>query len=452
MSSKSVFPHSVRKLGFSSHAALALALATGGIAVGGLAIPSAAHAQDADNSRDFTKAAQDVIGSVNGLKERADLLPVQQQYDSATTDAARQQATTQLLGMVSAERQAVAGLENAIETEGDRNLYGQLIYLVGVAARAPTLLAEGLAQQIDSGLVPEAEQQRYAWDAGRFFFGAGEHAKAVKYLDIAIAKNPGDMTAVSLKAEALAKSGATDEGLNYLRDALKAAKNAGQPAPVDVYKRGIFIAQQEQNIPQMIALSSDMVEAHPTTANWTLALDVLRQASRYPDPELLDLLRLMQRTKGFGSENDIKEYVELADKSGLPGEVLLVLDRTANSSLRQNGDQYYSDYRQLAEDKAAVDRRDLPAAKKDAEAANASAQSIANTADAFLSYGDNETAEALYRAALAKEGGDRDRILTRLGIVLIDQGKVEEAKSMLSQVGGARAPLARLWLVYADGQ
>jgi hypothetical protein len=202
----------------------------------------------------------------------------------------------------------------------------------------------------------------------------------------------------------------------------------------------------------MVALSSDMVEAHPTTANWVLALDVLRQASRYADPELLDLFRLMQRTSGFGSENDIKEYVELADKTGLPGEVLLVLDRTANSSLRQSGDQYYADYRKLAEDKAAVDRRDLPAAKKDAEAASASAQSIANTADAFLSYGDSQTAEALYRAALAKEGGDRDRILTRFGIVLLDQGKAEEAKSMLSQVGGARAPLARLWLVYADGQ
>jgi len=430
---------------------MALALASGGIAAG-VAVPAPAFAQDAENSRAFGQAAQSAVDLVNALKDRTDLAPLQQQYDNATTEEARQQATQQLLGMVSAERQALDALKGSIETEGDRNLYGQLVYLVGVAARAPAVLAEGLGQQLDSGLVAAEEKQRYAWDAGRFFFGAGDYANASKYLDTVLELSPHDGTAIGVKAEAMANMGQSAEGLAFLRSRLQQARAAGQTAPEDVYRRGILIAQNEQNLQQMVAVSTDLAEAHPSPQNWTLAMDVLRQASRYPDPELLDLYRLMQHSNSFGSENDIKEYIELADKSGLPGEVLLVLDGTASNPLRSNGDQYYADFRQLAEDKAAADRRDLPAAKSDAEAADASAQTAASTADAFLSYGDSATAEALYRSALAKDGGDRDRLMTRLGIALLDQGKVQEAKDMLSQVGGAREPLARLWLIYAGQQ
>ena len=447
----SVFSRRNRSRGLASHLAIALALASGGI-VAGVAVPAPAFAQNADNSRAFGQAAQSAVDLVNGLKDRTDLAPVQQQYDNATTEEARQQATQQLLGMVSAERQALDGIKGSIETEGDRNLYGQLVYLVGVAARSPALLAEGLGQQLDSGLVPAEEKMRYAWDAGRFFYGAGDHANASKYLDMVLELSPHDGTAIGLKAEAMANMGQSAEGLAFLRSRLQQAREAGQTASPDVYRRGILIAQNEQNLQQMVAVSTDLAEAHPSPQNWTLAMDVLRQASRYPDPELLDLYRLMQHSNSFGSENDIKEYIELADKSGLPGEVLLVLDGTASNPLRSNGDQYYADFRQLAEDKAAADRRDLPAAKSDAEAADASAQTAASTADAFLSYGDSATAEALYRSALAKDGGDRDRLMTRLGIALLDQGKVQEAKDMLSQVGGAREPLARLWLIYAGQQ
>ena len=447
----SVFFRRNRSRGVASHLAMALALVGGGIAAG-VAVPAPAFAQDAENSRAFGQAAQPAVELVNALKDRADLAPVQQQYDNATTEEARQQATQQLLGMVSAERQALDGLKGSIETEGDRNLYGQLVYLVGVAARAPAVLAEGLGHQLDSGLVAEEEKQRFAWDAGRFFFGAGDYANASKYLDTVLELSPHDGTAIGVKAEAMANMGQSAEGLSFLRSRLQQARAAGQTAPEDVYRRGILIAQNEQNLPQMVGVSTDLAEAHPSQQNWTLAMDVLRQASRYPDPELLDLYRLMQRTSAFGSENDIKEYIELADKSGLPGEVLLVLERTASNSLRSNGDQYYADFRQLAEDKATDDRRDLPAAKSDAEAADASAQTVASTADAFLSYGDTATAEALYRSALTKNGGDRDLIMTRLGIALLDQGKVQEARDMLSQVGGAREPLARLWLVYANQQ
>ena len=54
--------------------------------------------------------------------------------------------------------------------------------------------------------------------------------------------------------------------------------------------------------------------------------------------------------------------------------------------------------------------------------------------------------------ALAKGGIDaeKDRVMTRLGIAQIDEGKYAEAKATLAKVGGPRAAIAQLWAIYAD--
>ena len=61
-------------------------------------------------------------------------------------------------------------------------------------------------------------------------------------------------------------------------------------------------------------------------------------------------------------------------------------------------------------------------------------------------------AEALYTLALAKTGIDKDRVLTRLGIAQYDQGNYAGARASFKQVGGARAPLARLWLALINSK
>ena len=70
-------------------------------------------------------------------------------------------------------------------------------------------------------------------------------------------------------------------------------------------------------------------------------------------------------------------------------------------------------------------------------------------ADAFLSYGEAAKAEALYNIALAKPGAEKDRLLTRLGIAQLDQGKHAEAQASFGKVTGPRRNIAQLWSLYA---
>ncbi|MBC7158750.1 MAG: hypothetical protein H5U21_01715, partial [Porphyrobacter sp.] len=56
----------------------------------------------------------------------------------------------------------------------------------------------------------------------------------------------------------------------------------------------------------------------------------------------------------------------------------------------------------------------------------------------------------MFALALEKGGVDRDRNLTRLGIAQAKQGKMAEAKASFEQVSGVRAPVARMWALYAD--
>ena len=75
-----------------------------------------------------------------------------------------------------------------------------------------------------------------------------------------------------------------------------------------------------------------------------------------------------------------------------------------------------------------------------------------STGDAYLNYGDAAKAEELYRMALTKSGVDKDRVLTRLGIAQVDQGKYAEARANFKLIGGARLPLARLWLAFVNSK
>jgi Flp pilus assembly protein TadD len=91
----------------------------------------------------------------------------------------------------------------------------------------------------------------------------------------------------------------------------------------------------------------------------------------------------------------------------------------------------------------------LPGLERDARAGNATAATVSGAGDAFLSYGDAAKAEALYTIALGKAGVDSPRVLTRLGIAQVDQGKAAEAQATFAKVQGPRKPIAQLWSAYA---
>ena len=69
--------------------------------------------------------------------------------------------------------------------------------------------------------------------------------------------------------------------------------------------------------------------------------------------------------------------------------------------------------------------------------------------ETFLNYQQPAKDEEFYTIALSKPGVDTQRVLTRLGIAQLDQGKVAEAKATFAKVTGPRQQIAQLWTIYA---
>jgi predicted Zn-dependent protease len=72
-------------------------------------------------------------------------------------------------------------------------------------------------------------------------------------------------------------------------------------------------------------------------------------------------------------------------------------------------------------------------------------------ADRFYGLGDYAKAAEMYRAAKAK-GADANLVNLRTGIALAASGDKAGAVAALNSVGGARAGVAKYWLLYLQNK
>jgi hypothetical protein len=187
--------------------------------------------------------------------------------------------------------------------------------------------------------------------------------------------------------------------------------------------------------------------------NWLGAGQLTREFGNFSKEESLDLGRLFVRCGALDNDKqyvsrEYLEYVESAAPRRLPGESLKVLQLGISKGVLNAADISVSDAMTQAKGRITADKASLPGLERDAKTA-ADGKTALAAADAFLSYDDPVKAEELYKLALTKGNVDKDRALTRLGIAQTDQNKIDDAKATFAQVGGVRAPLAKLWAVYA---
>ncbi len=165
--------------------------------------------------------------------------------------------------------------------------------------------------------------------------------------------------------------------------------------------------------------------------------------------EGLDLLRLMAASKSLQNAYSYNEYAESALKAGLPGEVKTLID-TGRARGEINATSLVDVYR-IATSSIDKDKASLPSSEKSAATA-ATGRPAANTANAFMGYGEYTKAADLYRVALQKGGIDADEVNTRLGIALARSGDKAGALDAFGKVGGTgvRKKIAELWTVWVN--
>jgi tetratricopeptide (TPR) repeat protein len=426
----------------AARAALAVALVTG-VAAGGIvlgAAPAAAKEKEAPKatySKEFAAVAgpfQKIIADAQAAKAKG-------------TPAADIKAT---LGEAPAKLSAV---EASVKTGQDRLLAGQFALQLGGFLEDTKLQSHGIRNMLDSGMVEPDKVALFNFYIGNFAYAAKDWPTATDALTKAVAANLSEDAAAEMLADSYAEQGKNVEALGALKLAVDTRKAANGTVPEAWYKRANLIAYKGKLGPQAIEWSTMLVEANPSPMNWLGAGQLTREFASFTKEESLDLGRLFLRSGALGNdkqyvEREFVEYIESADPRRLPGETLKIAELGVSKGVLRANDMFVSDAMSQAKGRIPADKASLPALERDSKAA-ANGKAAMATADAYLSYDDPAKAEEFYKLALSKGSIDNDRALTRLGIAQTDLAKYADAKASFAQVTGVRAPLARLWAVYA---
>lgn len=412
---------------FGSHFALAVALVTGG-AVATVAVETPAHAQKKEEQRkaDYSKG---FIGVYQPLGKR-----LEAEEDPAALKA------------------EIPALTAAIETADDRFVAGQAIYTIGVRGEDLALQRQGLDMMLESGKVPADSYGRNLFAAGQLAFQAEDWAAARQRFEEAAAAGYNDANLQGLMAEAYFAEGNHAAGLDYLKRAINAQEQAGQTVEESWIRRGFAMAYNNQLAEQAAEFSKIYISHYPSADVWGDAIAVQRSFYNYDDQGLLDLLRLAARTDSLRTERDYVDYISAADARRLPAEVSRIVESGIAAGKLNSSDVLVSEAQSTAKAQAGPARADLSELESDARAAGAKALAASAAGDMYLNFDEPAKAEEMYELALTKADVDAGRVLTRLGIAQVDQGKFAEAKATFDKVEGARAPIADLWALYAEAQ
>jgi tetratricopeptide (TPR) repeat protein len=449
-------------------AALALGVMTGGAMLASPAsaaakAPKAPAAPKLNLSKPFQTLAIPLNKAIEDAKKRPDVLAAQAKVTAsgtalqqASTNAARTQARTardaaiaELGAALTPEKTQLEAAFTAIANPDDRYTWGQLAVSLGSLGQESQGQYRGLNAMLESGKVAAADAPRLQFFVGSLAFDQKNYAAARTALHAAVGAGYHDNDADALLADAYISDNQIPQGLTLLNQAIAARKASGTPAPMNWYRRGLGTAYKAKLLDQASDFSLQLVQAYPTTENWSGAITILREIGRYPNQETLDLMRLMGRTGSYAEERDYIEYLQAADARRLPGEVLKVIEAGTTARKLNGADPFVVEAKGIASARIAADRASLPGLERDARAANATAATAMAGGDAYLSYDDPAKAEALYTIALGKPGADAPRLLTRLGIAQADQGNYAGAQATFAKVDGPRKPIAQLWAIYA---
>lgn len=410
----------------ASRLALAVALATtAAVGLTAAAAPAYAAKKDkeapaakANYSKEFVAAYQPMAKAV---QENGDLTPLAQQ---------------------------IPALLAAATTPDDKFAAGQVVLNIGSKTTNVELQRQGLDLMLDSGKTAPADLARNTFAAAQLAYSAKDWAAVRARAEQAIAAGY-DGDAELLIAELYFADGKIPTGLDALDKAIARKVASGAKVPDTWIKRGLAQAYQAKLDAQAVKYAATYAQYYPSQTSWGDAIAVQRNLNNYEGQELLDLMRLAQRTNAMRYERDYADYIVSSDARRLPGETQRVIDAGIAAGLLKANDPFVSEARTIAAGRVKADLADLPGLERDARSANSTSATAMAAGDAFLSYNQPAKAEEFYKLALAKPGVDTARVLTRLGIAQVDAGKATEAEANFAKVEGARQAIARLWGIYA---
>ena len=397
----------------------------------------------------FAKVAADLDKALTGARTNPAVQQASQAAEAARDPAAKAAAAAQVDAALGGAKAKLDAARGAATTPGDKLKLGNMIANYGGLIADPAVQHDGMAMMLDSGVLADEMVGKVSWLAGVTSYQTHDYATAARYIQAAKDKGYTDPQLDAVLNDSYKRSNNPQAALANAQRNISAAKAAGTRPDEASIRTALQAAYDAKQLAPSTEYAVLLAQYYPSVNSWNNAISVVRALSAYPSQEVLDLMRLMDRTNSYEQGQDYIEYIQAVDPRRLPGEAQKVIDAgLASGKLRAN-DPFVTEARTTASSRVAADRASLPGLERDARAPNASAAVVSGAADAFLSYGDAAKAEALYTIALTKSGVDSDRVLTRLGIAQTDLGKTTDAQANFAKIQGPRKAIGQLWSAYA---
>lgn len=344
----------------------------------------------------------------------------------------------------------LAAVDAAAKSPDELFVAAQMRYQVAVAQKDNAATAKALDAMISSGGAPAELRPKLSLAAGQAAYMAGNYPRALQLLNDAKALGDKSVDLLLLLAETNFKSNQLAAGLSYVDQAITTQKASGQPVPKDWYARAASVSLQAKNYTEANKWLRALVGAYPSNTSWRDALTVFRDSQTRDAQANLDIFRLMHDAKALAGERDYFEYAATAADRGMPGEAKSVLDEGAATNAFSTSTRALSDLRSGVSAKVAGDRASLGAA---ARASASNPKTALATGDAYLGYGDNANAVAMYKLALGKPGVDQSTVNLHMGIALSRLGQKDAARAAFQAVNTQpRQDIAAYWLLFLNQQ
>jgi len=304
----------------------------------------------------------------------------------------------------------------------------------------------------DSPAMPDAEKKSTFYNAVLFAAQAKHYQKAITYGQQLAALNGLDATTEAVLAQVYYFTQDYPHAQQYAQMSIDASKAVGTP-PNGTALDIIMSSQAKQNNQ---AGDQEMLENLAVKFNkddsWSQLVDIALSTKGIEDPDALFLFRLKMLVPNAMHGDDYTLLAGVADQQGYPTEAYAALQKGIASGKLTTGEVGES----LAKSRngASLDERSLSTVAAQAERTNTGEQDI-KLAEDYWGYGRYTDAEAAARRAMGKDGlKDPSEGPMLIGMLLVAQGKYDEAIQTLGQVSGttARGKTAHLWTIYAQAQ
>jgi tetratricopeptide (TPR) repeat protein len=274
-------------------------------------------------------------------------------------------------------------------------------------------------------------------------YSAKDYAGAARQLERAVALDPNNPEPLEALAEARFSQGQGAAAATTLTKALQLSTAAGRKPGEQVYKRAVGIAYESKS-PSAVELGRQWVAAYPSKDSWKNSIAIYRNLNQPDVSGTLDLLRLLRAVGALDSGREYGLYANAAADVGQYAEAQQILNEGLAAKLVTQSDPLVRELTTGLRSKQKATAADLAAATRMATTPAA----LIRIGDGYYGLGDYAKAAETYRAAIAK-GADANLANLHLGMALVRSGDRAGGIAALEKVGGARADIAKYWLIYA---